>query len=103
MQVRAHVTACAPPEVTCDVEALRALVLPCGGTVEVERRAGSDHAAARRTLALRAHLGAGAPRAVSGVLMVQCSAGVAVERIIGPAIGFEPPSLGQLPPYCLTH
>jgi hypothetical protein len=90
MQVRAHVTACAPSEVACDIEALRALVLPCGGAVEVERRAGSDHAAARRTLALRALLGAGAPRAVSGVLMVQCSAGVAVARIIGPAIGFEP-------------
>ena len=90
MQVRAHVTACAPSQVNFDIEALRALVLPCGGAVEVERRAGSTHAAARRTLALCAHLGAGTPRAVSGVLMVQCTAGVAVERVIGPALGFEP-------------
>ena len=69
-----------------DVEALRSLVLPCGGSVSVLR---SAVAATALSAQLSELLGSLPRRGSCGALSVRCSDGMSVSEVIGGAAPFE--------------
>ena len=74
---------------SCDAEALRSLVLPCGGTLALVRTPGNEQARAALSGALSEALGAAGRCGASGCLTVRCSSGLRVDQVIGPATPFD--------------
>ena len=74
----------------CDVEALHALLLPCGGELALMRRPGTEATRSALCRAMADALGGAGWRASRGRLTVRCSGGLAVDRVIGGALPFDP-------------
>ena len=75
--------------VAFDVEALRVLALPSGGSLILERRAGCEASKARLALALSGWLASVEHRGTAGCVSVRCSPGLSVSRVVGPAMDFD--------------
>ena len=90
--VRAHVT-CSDAHAVFDAAALRAMVMPCSGVIEIERQPGTQLAAIRRRTSLcelySSATCAQPQRGLAGVLSVRCSRGMRVARVVGAALSFQ--------------
>ena len=74
---------------SCDAEALRALALPCGGSVALARQPGSADASMAHRHALCDLFGGVGQRGAAGALTVRCSDGICVGQVVGSAVKFE--------------
>lgn len=72
-----------------DVEALRALALPCAGSIAVVRSPGSEASSSALCAQLCDLCGSVSSRGAAGRLTVRCSSGIRVERVIGGASPLE--------------